>query len=90
MIVYEANSAKMTLQSLLLSFVRIESKFICSVHLHIFIYTFEVQKLSILRKYFKIFHADSWQPLKKVAFSRHRNYKKKYSGVKTGYGEDII
>jgi len=39
------------------------------------IYTFEVQNLSILRKICKIFHADSWQPLKKVAFSRHRNYK---------------
>ena len=32
---------------------------------------------------FTSFHADSWQPLKKVAFSRHRNYKnmtrKRYS-----------
>ena len=50
MVIYEANSAKMTLQSLLLSFVWIESKFICSVHLHIFIYTFEVQNLSGFEK----------------------------------------
>ena len=65
MIVNETNSAKMALQSLLLSFIRIESKFICSVHLHIFIYTFKAQNLSILRKYFQEFsmpiHGNHWR-----------------------------
>lgn len=55
MVIYEANSTKMTLQNLLLDFVRIKPEFICSIHLHIFIYAFEVQNLSILRKYFQEF-----------------------------------
>ena len=47
MIIYEANGTKMALQNLLLGLIWIKPKFICSIHLHIFIYTFEVQNLSI-------------------------------------------
>lgn len=38
-VVDEANSAKVALQSLLLSFVWIESEFVCSVHLHTNLFT---------------------------------------------------
>lgn len=47
MVIDESNSTKMALQNLLLELIWIKPKFICSVHLHIFIYTFEVQNLSI-------------------------------------------